>query len=188
MKNGFAKNIETGSQPVTARHRWRSKDATRVAVLRTEGTQSDVSPPSGRRDREQIRWSLTRRHSRAGRSARAAYWEYFSEKEPTLQTGHEPERWTEVVIKELIDNALDACEEAWTLPEIAVAIHPDAVTVQDNGPGLPPSVVEWILDFTVRASNKEACISPTRGAQGNENVGCGGRRPGCRESTRRGWA
>ena len=35
--------------------------------------------------------------------------EYFTEKELTLQTGHTPERWPEVVLKELIDNALDAC-------------------------------------------------------------------------------
>ena len=36
--------------------------------------------------------------------------EYFSQKELTLQTGHEPDRWPEVVVKELIDNSLDACD------------------------------------------------------------------------------
>ena len=36
--------------------------------------------------------------------------EYFSEKELTLQTGHEPEHWADVILKELLDNALDACE------------------------------------------------------------------------------
>ena len=93
--------------------------------------------------------------------------EYFSEKELTLQTGHEPERWPEVVAKELIDNSLDACEEADVLPEIAVTVTENTISVQDNGPGLPPGVIEDILDFSVRASSKDAYISPTRGAQGN---------------------
>ena len=93
--------------------------------------------------------------------------EYFSEKELTLQTGHEPERWAEVVVKELIDNALDACEEAGTLPEITLAIDKHTISVQDNGPGLPGSVIDSILDYSVRASSNDAYISPTRGAQGN---------------------
>ena len=93
--------------------------------------------------------------------------EYFSEKELTLQTGHEPERWAEVVVKELVDNALDACEEAGVLPEISITIDDTSITVQDNGPGLPATVIDSVLDFTVRVSSKDAYISPTRGAQGN---------------------
>jgi hypothetical protein len=93
--------------------------------------------------------------------------EYFSEKELTLQTGHEPGRWPEVVLKELIDNALDACEEAGTLPEISIESTPDQITVKDNGPGIPPKVIESILDFSVRVSSNDAYVSPTRGAQGN---------------------
>src|SRR5687767_2860838 len=91
--------------------------------------------------------------------------EYFSEKELTLQTGHPPHRWPEVVVKELVDNGLDACEEAGTLPEITVELKSDSITVTDNGPGLPGDVITGVLDFTVRASSKDAYISPTRGAQ-----------------------
>ena len=93
--------------------------------------------------------------------------EYFSEKELTLQTGHERDRWPEVVVKELIDNALDACEEAGTLPEITLAIDENTISVQDNGPGLSGSIIDSILDYSLRASSKDAYISPTRGAQGN---------------------
>jgi DNA topoisomerase VI subunit B len=93
--------------------------------------------------------------------------EYFSEKELTLQTGHEPDRWPEVVLKELLDNALDACEDAGTLPEIVVTIASDRIAVADNGPGLPAVVVERILDYGVRVSSKDAYVSPSRGAQGN---------------------
>ena len=93
--------------------------------------------------------------------------EYFSEKELTLQTGHEPERWPEVVVKELVDNALDACEEADVLPEITVSVDENSIAVADNGPGLPNSVIEGVLDYSVRSSSKDSYISPTRGAQGN---------------------
>ena len=93
--------------------------------------------------------------------------EYFSSKELTLQTGHEPDRWPEVVVKELVDNSLDGCEEASVLPDITVSITENALTVGDNGPGIPGSVIEDVLDYSVRASSKDAYISPTRGAQGN---------------------
>jgi DNA topoisomerase VI subunit B len=38
--------------------------------------------------------------------------EFCSRKELVAQTGHEPDAWPLVVLKELVDNALDACEEA----------------------------------------------------------------------------
>lgn len=93
--------------------------------------------------------------------------EYFTQKELTLQTGHESERWPEVVLKELIDNGLDACESAGVLPEIKVAVDAKSISVSDNGSGIPESVIASVLDFSVRASSKDAYISPTRGAQGN---------------------
>jgi DNA topoisomerase VI subunit B len=94
--------------------------------------------------------------------------EYFSEKELTLQTGHGPDRWPLVVLKELIDNSLDACEEYNILPDLHVTMPRDgALTVLDNGPGLSTAVIESMLDFSVRGSSKDAYISPTRGAQGN---------------------
>ncbi len=93
--------------------------------------------------------------------------EYFTEKELTLQTGHKPDRWLEVVVKELVDNSLDACESAGILPDITITIEPDSITVADNGAGIPADVVKSVLDFNIRGSSKDAYISPTRGAQGN---------------------
>ena len=43
----------------------------------------------------------------------------------------------------------------------------NGITISDNGPGLPPKVVEDILDFSVRVSSREAYVAPDRGAQGN---------------------
>lgn len=59
--------------------------------------------------------------------------DFCSRKELIAQTGHQPEDWPLVVLKELVDNALDACEEASTAPEI---IRSDAATlVPSQAPG-----------------------------------------------------
>jgi DNA topoisomerase VI subunit B len=93
--------------------------------------------------------------------------DFASERELTAQTGHPSEEWPLVIVKELIDNALDACEEAGIAPEISVRVGAHGITVLDNGPGLPARVVEDVLDFSVRVSSREAYVSPSRGAQGN---------------------
>jgi DNA topoisomerase VI subunit B len=95
--------------------------------------------------------------------------EFCSQKELVAQTGHPVEQWPLVVLKELIDNALDACEEADIAPVIKVAVNPitGVVTLSDNGPGIAPQTVKCLLDFNVRVSSREAYVSPTRGAQGN---------------------
>jgi DNA topoisomerase VI subunit B len=93
--------------------------------------------------------------------------DFCSEKELTTQTGHARTDWPLVIAKELVDNALDACEEAGVPPEITVRVGPDGITVRDNGPGIPPDTIAGVLDFAVRVSSREHYVSPTRGAQGN---------------------
>jgi hypothetical protein len=93
--------------------------------------------------------------------------DFFSEKELVTQTGHERQEWPLVIIKELLDNSLDACEEADTHPAVAVEADAGGITVTDNGPGLPEATLRAALDFTIRVSNREAYVSPCRGAQGN---------------------
>jgi DNA topoisomerase VI subunit B len=95
--------------------------------------------------------------------------EFCSKKELVLQTGHSVEQWPLVILKELIDNALDACEEANVQPEISVIVglDPTFIAVTDNGAGIAPETVKSLLDFSVRVSSREAYVSPTRGAQGN---------------------
>jgi signal transduction histidine kinase len=85
--------------------------------------------------------------------------DFCSRKELIAQTRHQPEDWPVVVLKELVDNALDACEEAGTAPEIAVHVDENGITVSDNGPGLPAKVVEDVLDFSVRVSSREAYVA-----------------------------
>lgn len=93
--------------------------------------------------------------------------DFFSEKELTAQIGHPKADWPLVAIKELIDNALDAAEDARVAPAIKITVDSSGITVTDNGPGIPPEAIAGILDFSVRVSSREAYCSPTRGTQGN---------------------
>jgi DNA topoisomerase VI subunit B len=93
--------------------------------------------------------------------------EFCSKRELQNQTGHSVYDWPMVVLKELVDNALDACEEAEVAPIISIAVKPGSITIRDNGGGIETDTIKSILDYTVRVSSREAYVSPTRGAQGN---------------------
>lgn len=97
--------------------------------------------------------------------------EFLEQRALQAQTGQPAARFGGVVVKELLDNALDACETAGVAPVVEVSVATgDAVqriTVCDNGTGMPVGVVERILDFNVLVSDKAAYRSVTRGQQGN---------------------
>ena len=87
------------------------------------------------------------------------------------QTGQPQDQFGHVVVKELIDNALDAAETAGRPPIIDIEARGDGgltyVTVTDNGVGIAPDAITRICDFTVMVSDKSRYRGPTRGAQGN---------------------
>jgi DNA topoisomerase VI subunit B len=93
--------------------------------------------------------------------------EFFSEEELCRQTGHDRTQWPAVILKELIDNSLDACEEHEISPIIDVRCDGTSIEVADNGPGIPADTVAKMLDFESRTSSRAAYVAPDRGAQGN---------------------
>jgi DNA topoisomerase VI subunit B len=95
--------------------------------------------------------------------------EFCTQRELQNQTGHAVYDWPLVVLKELMDNALDACEEAEVAPVISVGVDVSAglITIEDNAGGIEAGTIKSILDYTIRVSSREAYVSPTRGAQGN---------------------
>lgn len=93
--------------------------------------------------------------------------DFMSVKELTMQIGHGPDDWPLVVVKELVDNALDACEEQGIAPAITVTVDEAGIEVSDNGVGIDPNIVDRMLDFSIRVSSREAYVAPDRGAQGN---------------------
>ena len=95
--------------------------------------------------------------------------DFVGRRELTAQIGHGVDDWPLVVLKELVDNALDAVEEAGRAPEIVINVttDPGSISIADNGAGIAEETIADILDYTVRVSSREAYVSPTRGAQGN---------------------
>ncbi|HQF13267.1 MAG TPA: ATP-binding protein, partial [Thermogutta sp.] len=74
------------------------------------------------------------------------------------------------MVKEAVDNALDACEEAGVLPEIWVRIDPTGenryrVIVQDNGPGIVKKQIPLIFGKLLYGS-KFHRLRQSRGQQG----------------------
>jgi DNA topoisomerase VI subunit B len=93
--------------------------------------------------------------------------EFFTEEELTMQIGCHRDSWPLALVKELIDNGLDACESAGRAPEITVTVGADRFCVRDTGPGLPQDTLARSLNYLVRVSDKSHYVSPSRGQLGN---------------------
>ena len=93
--------------------------------------------------------------------------EFCTRRELQNQTGHAVDDWPLAVLKELMDNGLDGCEEAEVAPVISITVKPKSITIQDNGGGIDAETIKSITDYSIRVSSREAYVSPTRGAQGN---------------------
>ncbi len=73
-------------------------------------------------------------------------------------------------IKEAVDNALDACEEAGILPDIEVTIVEKAegryrIAIEDNGPGIPKAQIPKVFGKLLYGS-KFHRLKQSRGQQG----------------------
>jgi hypothetical protein len=87
--------------------------------------------------------------------------EFCTRRELVNQTGHDVYEWPLVVLKELTDNALDACEEAEIAPVISIAVKGRSIIITDNGPGIPAKTIDGIIDYNVRVSSREAYCGAT---------------------------
>src|SRR5262249_16606583 len=117
----------------------------------------------GRTVSQEVFRRVTFETSRAG--------EYFGAGTLQSMTGQPRQRFPAVALKELLDNALDAAEQAGLPPQVRIGVREAGrwvrLTVADNGGGIPPEVVTSLLNFHTFTSDKSAYRSPTRGAQGN---------------------
>lgn len=94
----------------------------------------------------------------------AFFWE-----NPQMLGFSNPARATVMAVKEIIDNALDACEDVGVLPEIHInlASEGDIFTIyaKDNGSGIPPDSVESAFGELLFGSKFDV-YKQTRGQQG----------------------
>jgi len=161
----FAADLRARLEAVDAIYRRRKKDVAAAAhadPLPIQQAKEPAQPPQFLQIVAKPEPKLTRVAFKVSRLM-----EFCSERELENQTGHSAWEWPLVVAKELIDNSLDAAEEAEVWPEIAVTVDPGAIIIEDNAGGFDAETVESILDYTIRVSSREAYCSPTRGAQGN---------------------
>jgi DNA topoisomerase-6 subunit B len=94
----------------------------------------------------------------------------FFEKNKHLLGFDSPTRGVITTIKEAVDNALDACEEAQVLPDIFISIKKISndifrIIVEDNGPGIIPAQVPFVFGKLLYGSRFHQ-IRQTRGQQG----------------------
>lgn len=92
--------------------------------------------------------------------------DYFVEDELVKRIGLSKSYWDEVIIKELIDNALDSIEP---LPEkyVDVCCGINGISIFDNGSGISKETVKNIYDFNYYVSKNRHFVTASRGKQGN---------------------
>ena len=66
--------------------------------------------------------------------------DFLSEKELTAQIGHPKTAWAQVLVKELVDNSLDACEESGVAPVIEITIDDTGITSPTTDQGFRPKL------------------------------------------------
>jgi len=108
----------------------------------------------------------------AGRQREISVSEFFAKNRHLLGFDN-PRRALLTTVKEAVDNALDACEEAGILPEIHVRIEhlPEIdesryrITIEDNGPGIVRKQIDNIFGKLLYGS-KFHRLKMSRGQQG----------------------
>ena len=104
----------------------------------------------------------------AGRQREISVSEFFL-KNRHLLGFDTPAKALVTAVKEAVDNALDACEEAGILPDISVQVSDrygkSRVVVEDNGPGIVESQIARIFGKLLYGS-KFHKLSQSRGQQG----------------------
>jgi len=133
--------------------------------------RGESKPPSSSAKRAQPREAVTA-ETMAGMQREISVSEFFAKNRHLLGFDN-PRRALLTTVKEAVDNALDACEEAGILPEITVKIehlpkideYRYRVTVQDNGPGVVRKQIDNIFGKLLYGS-KFHRLKMSRGQQG----------------------
>ncbi len=92
--------------------------------------------------------------------------EYFTEEGLTTMTGLPQDKWKLTIVKELIDNSLDAIDELDT-KNIDIECRDGIFAIYDNYGGIPEKDIDSIHNFTQYVSSKRHFQVVSRGYQGN---------------------
>ena len=130
-------------------------------------TAATTPPPPTKRARTKPAYATAESMAKAQRNISVS--EFFAKNRHLLGFDN-PRKALLTTVKEAIDNALDACEEAGILPVVEVRIEQIAethfrVTVQDNGPGIVRKQIPNIFGKLLYGS-KFHRLQMSRGQQG----------------------
>lgn len=92
--------------------------------------------------------------------------DYFTEDGLIKQIGLTKEYWNKVIMKEIIDNALDAIEPL-NYKEVYIDQGVSSLGIYDNGNGISCETVKSIFDFKFYVSQNRVYVTASRGKQGN---------------------
>lgn len=140
----------------------------RQALVETGSTSAERTALASNNGDGQPRRRLTA-EALAAKQREISVSEFFAKNRHLLGFDN-PRKALLTTVKEAVDNALDACEEAGVLPEVWVRIDPTAenryrVLVQDNGPGIVKKQIPLIFGKLLYGS-KFHRLRQSRGQQG----------------------
>jgi len=146
--------------------RQKAPSAAAMNKVAASGVRKKAAPKKPRRS-----VGNTKAHEMAAKSREISVSEFFSKNRHLL--GFDSKRKALLTtVKEAVDNALDACEEADILPEVVVTLealkgYEDRflVTVSDNGPGILPDQIDLVFAKLLYGS-KFHRLRQSRGQQG----------------------
>jgi DNA topoisomerase-6 subunit B len=162
-----------GDDAVTPPKRMPSKGR-KAATGKTAGGAKKAAvrtPAAGKKKSPRRAKGTTAAHAMAEQAREISVSEFFAKNRHLL--GFDSKRRALLTtVKEAVDNALDACEEAGILPDIAVLVKPlpkhedrFQVTISDNGPGILEEQIEQVFAQLLYGS-KFHRLRQSRGQQG----------------------
>jgi len=136
---------------------------------KTPRAKRDNGRPRAARGAGRTRPPASTAQEMAGRQREISIAEFFAKNRHLLGFDN-PAKALLTTVKEAVDNALDACDEAGILPEILVRVEQleeerFRVTVEDNGPGIVRGQVPKIFGKLLYGS-KFHSLKQSRGQQG----------------------
>ena len=140
-----------------------------TAVAEPPAPQPDAEPEAGTARGRRPPRSRPTAEALAGRQREISISEFFTKNRHLLGFDN-PRKALLTTVKEAVDNALDACEEAGILPDISIEAEELGesryrVTIEDNGPGIVKQQIPKIFAKLLYGSKFHA-LKQSRGQQG----------------------
>lgn len=158
----------TGDNPKGRNGKAQARMTAQIDLVSTppEAPEVDAPTPKGRGKRARVRETA---QTMASKQREISISEFFTKNRHLLGFDN-PHKALLTTVREAVDNALDACEEAGIMPQVSVAIteiteERFVVAIEDNGPGIVKAQLPKIFGKLLYGS-KFHRLKQSRGQQG----------------------